>query len=111
MSDPTHPPTDERSDRAVALLRTAVPALWGSLASWLIVQVAGHLPPPLTDLVAIVLQSDLATSLAVAAAVAAWYAMWRRMEARLPPWLVRATLGSARTPSYTAPVGSSTAPP
>lgn len=100
MSDPTRPPAGEPSDRAVALLRTTVPALWGSVVSWLLVQLAARLPPPVTDLLAILLGSDLATSLAVACTVAAWYALWRWCEPRLPSWLVRLTLGSTRAPRY-----------
>ncbi|KUM34917.1 hypothetical protein AR689_12540 [Arthrobacter sp. EpRS71] len=40
--------------------------------------------------------------LAIIAAVliAAWYVFWRWLEPRIPDWLTRAFLGSAKTPEY-----------
>lgn len=95
--------TDERtalSDRAVATLRTAVPTLWGLLVTTLLGALAGHLPDELYATVERVLASDVLLLLVVTAVVTAWYWLWRRVEDRVPLWLVRLVLGSARTPSY-----------
>lgn len=97
---------DERialSDRAVATLRTAVPAAWGTLVAYLLGLLAGHLPDELHATLADMLASPAASALAVSAVIAAWYWLWRRVEDHIPLWLVRLALGSARTPSY-APV-------
>lgn len=102
----THTDTPETlalSERVVALLRTAVPALWGTLTAWALAQVAGVLPPALADPLATALGSDVVVAVVVAAVIAAWYAVWRWAEPHVPAWLVRVVLGSARTPSY-APV-------
>lgn len=100
----TQPDTaDALSERVVALLRTAVPALWGTLTAWLLAQVAGVLPPALADPLATALGSDVVVAVVVAAVIATWYAVWRWAEPHVPAWLVRVVLGSARTPTY-APV-------
>lgn len=97
---------DERkalSDRAVATLRTAVPALWGTLVAALLGVLAGHLPADVHATVASLLGSDVVLAVVVSSVIAAWYWLWRRVEHRLPLWLVRAVLGSAKTPTYTRP--------
>ncbi|GAA4627256.1 hypothetical protein [Cellulomonas oligotrophica] len=99
----THADTRESlalSERVVALLRTAVPALWGTLSAWALAQIAGVLPPVLADPLAAALGSDVVAAVVVAAVIAAWYAAWRWAEPHVPEWLVRVVLGSARTPSY-----------
>ncbi|GEA79925.1 hypothetical protein [Cellulomonas uda] len=101
----TTPPTpvDERtalSELAVATLRTAVPALWGTLVAALLAVLAGHLPDDVTDALAGVLASDVVLGLVVTLVIALWYWLWRRVEQHLPLWLVRLVLGSARTPVY-----------
>jgi len=105
------PATDARtalSDRAVATLRTAVPALWGTLVTVLLGALAGHLPDDVHTALAGVLGSDVVLAAIVAVVIAAWYAGWRRLEPHVPLWLVRLVLGSARTPSY-APVAPAVA--
>jgi hypothetical protein len=92
-------PSGELSDRVVATLRTAVPALWGTVVAWLLARLVGVLPPDLADPLAAALGSDVV----VALVIAAWYALWRWAEPHVPAWLVRVVLGSARTPAY-APV-------
>ncbi|MCZ2261597.1 hypothetical protein [Isoptericola sp. QY 916] len=82
------------NEKVTAWLRTAVPALWGTLLAWALAQWA--LPAPLTEL----LSSDVLVSALVALAVGAWYALWRWLEPRLPAFVVRLVLGSARTPTY-----------
>jgi hypothetical protein len=90
-----------------SILRTTVPALWGSFIAWLI----GLLPilaPLETDLAGL---ADIALPVITAVIIGAWYARGRWLEPRLPDWLTRAVLGSAKTPVYpgkhaaAAPVG------
>ncbi|MGM9473198.1 hypothetical protein ACS5PJ_14485 [Pseudarthrobacter sp. YS3] len=79
-----------------ALLRTIVPALWGSLIAWLI-GVLPILAPLETDLKGL---ADILLPIITAVIIGAWYAFWRWLEPRLPDWLTRAVLGSANTPTY-----------
>lgn len=100
------------SDRVVALLRTAVPAAWGSLVAWLLGVVAAWLPVEVFDALAGALQSDAVSGLVVVAAIALWYWVWRRVERFIPDWLIRIVLGSAKSPSYSGdePEGPDVAP-
>ncbi|WP_426302788.1 hypothetical protein [Arthrobacter sp. R-11] len=79
-----------------SILRTVVPALWGSFIGWVI----GLLPilEPLRP--ALLEYATPLTAIAGAVLIAAWYAFWRWLEPKLPAWLVRAVLGSAKTPVY-----------
>jgi hypothetical protein len=79
-----------------ALLRTIVPALWGSLIAWLI-GVLPILAPMEADLKGL---ADILLPIITAVIIGAWYAFWRWLEPRLPDWLTRAVLGSAKTPVY-----------
>ena len=100
------PIVDERtvlSDRAVSYLRTIVPVLWGSLVATLLRVNSPHLPGDVGQALADFLASELALSLVTAAGIAGWYWVWRRLERRIPDWLVRLVLGSARTPGYSLP--------
>jgi hypothetical protein len=84
-----------------AILRTVVPALWGSVIAWLI----GALPllaPLENDLLGL---ADVTLPIITAVIIGAWYAFWRWLEPKLPDWLTRAVLGSAHTPTYTADAG------
>jgi hypothetical protein len=79
-----------------SILRTVVPALWGSFIAWLI----GLLPilaPLEADLNGL---AEIALPIITAVIIGAWYAFWRWLEPRLPDWLTRAVLGSAKTPRY-----------
>ncbi|MGN7250038.1 hypothetical protein [Arthrobacter sp. SAFR-014] len=78
------------------LLRTLVPALWGSLITWLI-GVLPILAPMEGDLRGL---GTVITVVVTAVIIGAWYAFWRWLEPRLPDWLTRAVLGSAKTPVY-----------
>jgi len=79
-----------------SILRTLVPALWGSFILWVI----GMIPTlaPLRD--QLLGLSDLILPIISAVIIGAWYALWRWLEPRLPDWLTRAVLGSAKTPVY-----------
>lgn len=92
------------SDRAVSYLRTVVPALWGAVVAVILKALAPHLPAALYDELRDLLSGPLAQALVVSLAVAAWYWLWRRIEHRIPDWLTRVVLGSARTPGYGLPV-------
>lgn len=79
-----------------SILRTLVPALWGSFIAWLL-----GLVPALAPLEAQLLgASELFIPILTAVLIGAWYAFWRWLEPRMPDWLTRAVLGSAQTPSY-----------
>jgi hypothetical protein len=81
-----------------SILRTVVPALWGSLIAWLI-GVLPILAPLEADLKGL---ADIILPVLTAIIIGAWYAFWRWLEPRLPDWLTRAVLGSAKTPAYPA---------
>lgn len=91
------------SDRAVSYLRTVVPVLWGTVGATILRVVSPHLPGDVGQALADLLESELALSLVTAASIAGWSWVWRRLERRIPDWLVRLVLGSARTPGYTLP--------
>jgi len=79
-----------------SILRTLVPSLWGSFITWLIL-----LLPALTPLQDQLLGlANVLLPIITAVIVAAWYAFWRWFEPRLPDWLTRAVLGSAKVPVY-----------
>lgn len=97
---------DERtalSDRAVALLRTAVPGLWAALVTTLLRITSPHLPGDVGAALADLLRSELAVTFVVVLVLALWYWLWRKVERLVPDWLVRLVLGSARTPGYGLP--------
>lgn len=79
-----------------SFLRTVVSYLWGIIIVWLITVL-----PPLQPLEEQLLGlADLALPILAAVISAAWYAFWRWLEPRLPDWLTRALLGSAKAPNY-----------
>ncbi|WP_158852840.1 hypothetical protein [Saccharothrix deserti] len=80
------------SDRLVAWLRTVVPVAWSALVAWLI---SLGTPPYLTDAL-----GGAAELLVVPILVGVVYPLARSVEARLPDWLTRVLLGSAKPPTY-----------
>jgi hypothetical protein len=80
----------------VSVLRTVVPYVWGLVIGWLIT-ILPVLQPLEEQLLGI---AELALPVLIAVISAAWYAFWRWLEPRLPKWLTRAVLGSAKTPVY-----------
>lgn len=83
------------SDYLVSVLRTAVPALWGSAVAWL----AGVnlLPADLIE------QAEGFAVVLVALAVALYYAAVRAAEPHLPGWLAAVLIGSGKGgPQYQA---------
>jgi hypothetical protein len=89
----------------ISVLRTVVPYVWGLFIGWLITAIP-VLQPLENELLSI---STLALPILIAAISAAWYALWRWLEPRLPDWLTRAVLGSAKAPTYPAVTGSQVA--
>lgn len=79
-----------------SILRTLVPALWGAVIAWLIGLIPA-LAPLQEQLLGL---ADIAVPILTAVIIGAWYAFWRWFEPRLPDWLTRAVLGSAKTPAY-----------
>lgn len=86
------------SDRTVALLRTVVPVLWGSLLAAILV----HLPLPAEVAAYLVSLSELVTI----AAIAGWYAIVRWLEPRLPRWARALLIGAPAEPSYEPVAGA-----
>ena len=79
-----------------SILRTIVPALWGSFIGWVL-----SLLPILEPLREPLLEYGTPLSAVVGAVlIGAWYAFWRWLEPRIPDWLKRAVLGSAKSPEY-----------
>ncbi|MFC6094723.1 hypothetical protein [Saccharothrix lopnurensis] len=87
------------NDRITALLRTVVPAAWGTGLAWL---VGRGLLTPGQALDAAPLGLQLVDLVAAPVAIAAVYAASRWLETRswMPAWLTRVLLGSVRQPSY-----------
>ena len=79
-----------------SILRTVVPALWGSFIS-LLLGWAPLLEPLEPQLLA---YGEVIVPILAALITGAWYALWRWLEPRLPDWLTRLFLGSAKTPTY-----------
>lgn len=88
-----------------SILRTVVPYVWGLFITWLITLVP-VLAPMENQLLGL---AALALPIFAAVLSAAWYAFWRWLEPKLPDWLTRAVLGSAKAPVY--PVAGSAVPP
>lgn len=101
---PTSPgpdPLQSLSDDMIALLRTAVPVLWGFVASWL-----ATLGIPGTVLAAV--HGVAITGLTAVLAIV-WYALWRWASPHVPAWVVAIVLGYAANPTY-GPVPSAQQP-
>jgi hypothetical protein len=85
-------PDQTLSDDVIAFLRTFVPILWGSIASWLI-----NLGVPATVIVSV---HSVAVVGLTALCSTAWYLLWRWASPRIPPWIVVLALGYAADPIY-----------
>lgn len=80
------------SDRLRSWLRTTVPAVWSAIVTYLATLGA---PQSLVDAL-----GDAGPTLVVPLILGAVYAGLRALEPRLPAWLTRVLLGSARRPVY-----------
>ena len=105
MSVPTtpEPTTPNLRDVGTSIIRTVVPAAWGSLLTWLVTQIPA-LEPVLNEAGMTGLGSVLAATL-----IGLWYALFRSIEPKLPAWLTVLVLGSNREPVYRGPVVEGTA--
>lgn len=83
-----------------SVVRTVVPALWGAVVAWF-VGVVPALAPLAGELNGL---GALAVPVVIAVIIGAWYAFWRWLEPKLPDWLTRILLGSAKAPVYDSKV-------
>jgi hypothetical protein len=95
-------------DRGASILRTAIPALWGTVVASVLAWALPLLPGDVGEALSTLLSSDVVVALLVTAAIALWYALARWIEPHLPDWLTRLVLGSAAAPTYakTTPEGA-----
>jgi hypothetical protein len=82
-------------DYGASVVRTVVSYIYG-LAITALLQWWTSVPSELAEW----LGSDVTIGAVVAIATAAWYALFRALEPRLPNWLTRLTLGSAKSPDH-----------
>lgn len=83
----------------ISILRTFVPYAWGIIIG-AVLSAVPVLEPLREQLLA---SGDAAVPVIAAILAGAWYALWRWLEPKLPDWLTRAVLGSAKAPTYDAP--------
>lgn len=88
-------------DQLVAVVRTIVPAGWGSLLAFLVDK---QLLPAEAALDAAPLGVQLAELVVVPVTIGAYYVVvrWLEKQSWMPRWLVRFMLGSAKQPTYSA---------
>ena len=85
------------SDTLVSIIRTVIPAAWGSLFAYLLTLV-----PALHILEE---QSDALGQVFTLVVIGAWYASTRALEPRLPEWLRSILFGVATAPDYDEHLG------
>lgn len=85
------------SDKLRSWVRTVMPGAWAALVVFLVKELG--LPASASVWLSSAPVVDAVTNVAALAAV---YAFVRWIEPRLPDWLTRALLGSAKPPSYTS---------
>ena len=83
------------SDRIRSIVRTFVPGLWSVLVLWL---ASLGVPQSWTDWLG---SDQVVTQVVQIVAAGLVYAFVRWVEPRLPDWLTRLLLGSAKPPTYT----------
>lgn len=82
-------------EKVPAILRTVIPSLWGTIITWVLVNVIS-VPADVEAW----LRGPLVLSFVTSLVIGLWYAFWRWLEPRLSPFWTRFLLGSNRTPSY-----------
>ncbi|TDP97635.1 hypothetical protein [Labedaea rhizosphaerae] len=87
---------DTLNDKVVAWLRTVWPIAWAALIAWLVTRI------PVLAPVAGWLDGlgDQVLTLVIGAAV---YPLLRWLESKVPSWLSRILMGSAKQPTYVPP--------
>ena len=83
-------------DNITRYLRTAVPVLWGSVASFLLQYVATDLSEPIAN----ALYSEQASIAVTAIVIFVWYWVWGKVNHLVPDWLSKLVLGSEKEPTY-----------
>lgn len=83
------------SDKVISWLRTVLPGAWTALVTYLLVHFA------LPEGVGVTLNVFWET-VAYPTVLAVVYPLLRALEAKLPDWLTRLLLGSAKSPTYGA---------
>lgn len=86
----------------VSILRTFIPYIWGIFIG----SVLSAVPvlEPLRD--QLLSYGELSVPVIAAILAGLWYALWRWLEPRLPDWLTRILLGSAKAPNYETATGA-----
>lgn len=80
----------------ISILRTFIPYAWGIIIGAILSAVP--VLEPLRD--QLLTYGDLAVPIIAAILAGLWYAFWRWLEPKIPAWIVRLVLGSAKTPNY-----------
>ncbi|MFJ3957687.1 hypothetical protein [Arthrobacter sp. NPDC090010] len=80
------------------ILRTLVPYFWGIVVTWLL-SILPVLEPLRDDLLA---QAPVLVLVIGSVMSGLWYVLWEWLRPRLPDWLVRILMGSAKGPVYLA---------
>lgn len=80
----------------ISILRTFIPYAWGIIIG----SVLSAVPvlEPLRD--QLLAYGDLAVPVIALILSGLWYTFWRWLEPKIPAWIVRLVLGSAKTPIY-----------
>lgn len=94
---PPYQPGESAGDYVISVIRTAVPALWAMLVTFLV-----SLIPGVHDFVTAGTLINYGVPL-TALVLAGWYALVRKFEPKLPAWLTVLLLGSNKTPTYLSP--------
>jgi hypothetical protein len=84
-----------------AILRTVIPALWGSFIGW-VLSVLPVLEPLREDLLAVA-ENPVIVPFIITFLIGLWYVIWAKLQPHIPDWLVRLVLGSAKRPVYVEP--------
>lgn len=80
----------------ISILRTFIPYAWGIIIGAVLSAVP--VLEPLRD--QLLAYGDLAVPVIAAILAGLWYAFWRWLEPKIPAWIVRLVLGSAKMPIY-----------
>lgn len=87
-------PTPNVRDIGTSIIRTIVPAAWGSGLAWVATQIPA-LEPVLNESGMTGLGAVLAATL-----IGLWHAFFRSIESKIPAWLTVLVLGSNKAPTY-----------
>lgn len=86
------------SDTIVSIIRTVIPAAWGSLIAWLLSQI------PALEMIESQIESIEAVVTFIV--IGLWYSVTRALEPRTPEWLRKILFGVATNPEYDEKLGA-----